>query len=102
MSWQSFRVADAAQAHKIDQVFHEVFPPLWAAAGTPREAGIFARYEIEDGSTEFFFSPQAAEIASALVKHYGASVCKPPTRDGHTSLSVGSAFALDLLQGKGS
>jgi hypothetical protein len=98
MGWMSFRVADHIEAFKVSGTLQEAFFALLAAAGAPKDAAIFSRLNLEDGSTDFFFSPKAVEIASALAMKFNATACEPPKRDHrHTGLLIGDQRALELL-----
>lgn len=67
---------------------------------TPNDTGIFSRLNLEDGSTDYYFSPRAIEIAGHLAKRYSAKPCEIPTRESGAGLLAGDQRALDLLPQK--
>lgn len=102
MSWQTFRITDSIQAYRVSHELMEgLFGALtvWATSGrpTPTDVGIFSRLNLEDGSTDYFFSPRAVEIAGHLAKRYSAEPCEIPTRESGAGLLAGDQRALDLL-----
>lgn len=97
MSWHRFRIEDSAKALKVSTDLQEAFFVLLAAAGAPKDAAIFSRFESEDGSTEYFFSTKAMEIAGPLAQRFNASPCEAPVHKG-TALLIGDQRALELLE----
>ncbi len=97
MSWMSFRIADHIEAFKASGTLQEAFFRLLGAAGAPRDAASFSGLNLEDGSTDFFFTPRAVEIAGALAKSFNATPCPTPTRGSGIGLLIGDQRALELL-----
>lgn len=107
MSWQTFRVADSVQALKVSrELMDGYFAALvvWAKSGrpAPSDAGIFSHLNLEDGSTDYYFSPRALEIAGHLAKKHGATPCNAPPLIEGMSLLAGDQRSRELLVKNGS
>lgn len=65
-SW--FKVAQQGRA------VEEAFRQIWLLAGAPKDAALFA---IQQKTTELYFNPEAALLASDLLVKIGAVECPP-------------------------
>jgi len=100
MSWQTFRIADSVEAYKVS---HQLMDGLFAALalhGASKDVGIFSYLNLEDGSTDYYFSPRAAEIAANLAKLHNATPCSAPPLIKGMSLLAGDQRSRDLLSKK--
>lgn len=100
MSWQTFRIADSIQANRVS---HELMEGLFAALalhGASKDVGIFSYLNLEDGSTDYYFTPRAAEIAASLAKRYNAKPCGVPPLIEGMSLLAGDQRSRELLSKK--
>jgi hypothetical protein len=52
----------------------EAFRQIWLLAGDPKDAALFA---VQRKTTELYFNPKAALLASALLPRIGAVPCQP-------------------------
>lgn len=97
MSWQTFRVTDSVETYKVS---HELMDGLFAALalhGASKDAAIFSHLNLEDGSTDYYFTPRAIEIAGHLAKTHHATPCNAPPPIKDMVLLVGDQRARDLL-----
>jgi hypothetical protein len=99
MSWQTFRVTDSVQALKVSR---ELMDGLFAAlalhgASNTKHVGIFSHLNLEDGSTDYYFSPRALEIAGHLAKKHHATPCEAPPLIEGMSLLAGDQRLRELL-----
>ena len=53
---------------------------LYAAAHSPKDAALFAN-ELAAEGIEYFFSPDASQLAADLLAEFGAVPCETPDRD---------------------
>jgi hypothetical protein len=97
MGWQTFRITDHIEAYKVS---HELMDGLFAALvahGQQKDAAIFSSFNLDDGSTDYYFTPRAIEIAGHFARAHNAQPCEaPPLIDG-MSLLAGDQRARDLL-----
>jgi hypothetical protein len=63
-----FKVADQGPA------VEDAFRKIWFMAGGPKDAALFA---VQRKTTELYFNPPAAELASDLLHKVGAVECAP-------------------------
>jgi hypothetical protein len=96
-------MSDAEQWYKIAFTEEEVeegapgrvekrYQQFYAAAHSPKDAALFAN-ELAAEGIEYFFSPDASQLAQALLTEYSAVPCDPPDLDdvrlalGHRGVS---------------
>ena len=97
MQWQKFTEDHPKSLQVSNDLQAAVLEAMVRAPNEP-DAAIFSRFNLHDGSTDFFFSPRLCELAPSLPATYFATPCDPPTRAGRTGLLVGDQRAISLLQ----
>jgi hypothetical protein len=72
---------------------------VWARSGraAPSDAGIFSHLNLEDGSTDYYFSLRALKIAGHLAKKHHATPCEAPPLIEGMSLLAGDQRSRELL-----
>jgi hypothetical protein len=96
MAWQMIRISVEQVVSGEHETVQDSFALAFATAGRPEQAALFSRPVA--GGYELYFSPEAARIAQALIKQYGAAPRSRPPKKG-TRLLVGRKGARDRLLG---
>jgi len=62
---------------RTDWIIGEQFEALWLRNGGPANAALFAKRNLREKTTDFYFNPAAARLAADLLEEYGAVACPP-------------------------
>lgn len=86
------------KGQKLQDLFAAI---LVANGGKPYSAALFSRRSNDFKQVFYYFTPDAAQMASNLIDTYKAVPCDAPPRpnplDNHVHLSVGDARIFELL-----
>jgi hypothetical protein len=96
MQWQTFTEDQPASATVSSALFDAWFEAL-KRAPMEWEAAVFSRYNILDGTTDFYLSPRLCELAPSLPGRYFALPCAEPTRASGVTLLAGHDQANSLI-----
>lgn len=74
-TWHSKAIGDGIEAFEPSMRLHEAFFSLARNGGSvPENAAVFSRYDLDSNVITWYFSPEAASLASA----FGAAPCEKP------------------------
>lgn len=91
-TWFSADLGDGVAAYNPSNQIQEVFMPLFAAAGCPKDMAVFSRYDLEKNVVTAYFTPSAHLVG----KVFKAVPCEKPSSDG-IGLLVGEAGSWDIF-----
>lgn len=89
-----------ASWHKVsraDWIIQDRFEPIWFQCGGPVKAALFGQYDLRTKTTDFYFTPEAVQIAEDLVEEFGAIPCDRPDMSS-LALLVGDQ---SIIEGNG-
>jgi hypothetical protein len=95
VSWTMIKISLADIERNVHVVLKNQFESDFVKASAPTEAAMFGNKYMEDGYT-YYFSPEAAQIFSAVLNALSPTTCGAPKRES-VSLLVGHANALNML-----
>ena len=62
-TWYSADLGDGVAAYNPSSQIQEVFMPLFAAAGCPKDMAVFSRYDLDANIVTAYFTPSAHAVA---------------------------------------
>ena len=96
MQWQMF-TEDHPESAKVSTDLFDAWFEALKRAPMEWDAAVFSRFNIHDGSTDFYLSPRLCELAPSLPARYFAIPCEGPTRASGVTLLAGHDRANSLI-----
>lgn len=93
--WYKIVIDTRKDVGKLKRV-HSLFALLFEAAGSPSDAGLYARGIRGQHSVDVFFSPGAYRLAAGLAEANGAVRCEKPPKKGTNVLVHNAADSTPL------
>lgn len=89
--WYSLDLGDGVESYGPTGKIQESFWPIYLACGSPKDMGVYSKYDLNKNAVTVYFTPSAKPLAEAFL----ATECEEPSSD-HLGFLVGPGACLDI------
>ena len=89
--WYFLELGDGVEAYNPTTKIQEAFWPVYIACGSPKDMGIYSRYDLKVNIVTVYFTPSAKLLAET----FNAKECDEPLSDG-LGFIVGPVSCLEI------
>lgn len=89
--WFALELGDGVEAYIPTTKIQEAFWPIFISCGSPKDMGIYSKYDLHANIVTIYFTPSAKQLALS----FNAKECNEPSWDGVAFLG-GPATCLDI------